>query len=220
MATDALPGSQDSRVPLWPQLRALLRARLAVSREDRIESPLPWYLKNVLYSLVAIVLTGAVFIFGVILARNGRVDIARATVVLLLPGLGAAIYLFFSNLQSAQSGHILGEAFILAPLPRLRFGLLRTLDNLLQPGNAFIIAITIAPWIAVEIAGGDWLNGWGVLSVLVYTLLLVFLREFFLAIHRYILEATRGLGTAVFRVGFFLLMFTIPIWAGVALSVA
>jgi hypothetical protein len=219
MATHALPRPGSPRSPLWPQLRALLRARLAVSREERLESPLPWYLKNILYALVAVALTTAVFVFGFALGRDDTIDSARATVVVLLPGMGAAVYLFFSNLQSSQSGHLLGEAFILAPLPRLRFGLLRTLDSLLQAGNAFIFAITLAPWLGIKIAGGGWLNGWAALAVPGYACLLIGLRELLLAIHRYVLEATRGLGTAIFRVAFFVLMFTIPIWAGVAVSV-
>ncbi len=193
---------------------------MAITREQRRESPLAWSLRTGLLVALAVLLIIGAAVLGFTVAHEpdlGRdFDPDRIAVLFLAAPLAAAAYLVFNNLQSAQASHPLGEAFLFAPLPRVRFGLLRTLDSLAQPSSAFIVVFAFAPWFGASLGGAGWLNPAGLLSLCAYAAAILSLREALLAVHRYVLDITHGIGAAVFRVAFFLVMLTIPLWAGLA----
>ncbi|MBI2767731.1 MAG: hypothetical protein HYX53_17685 [Chloroflexi bacterium] len=210
----AAAGASRGEPTLVAQLCAILRARWAVSAQGRRESPAAWYVRAVLFAAAGIGLPVALFTLGLGVGRDRDIEPGPAAVLLLAPGLAAAGVLLFTQIQSVQAGHPLGDALLYAPLARRRAGLLWTLDSLANPGTLFILAMAAAPWLGLRAGGAHWLNGWAVIFLAAFGATAVLLRELALAIHRYLMDLTQGLGSAVLRVGFFLAMVTIPLWTG------
>ena len=195
----------------WAQLRAIRRARAAVSRHERQQSPGAWYLERAIIAFIAVVMVGIGAGLGLSFAGSPTVEPGRKAIFLLSGPLVMAVYLVFFQARSARSAHPLGEALLYAPLPRLRSALLRTFDSLVDPANLFLVSITFVPWLAAELAGARWLNATAAVSLVFFAAAIILGRELFAAGYRYLLELTSGIGAAFVRFAIGMVGFAIPL---------
>lgn len=158
------------------ELGALLRARRAVSRSERDESPWAWWLKRIAFSLGGLWVVGGSF--GTALAFAGRPDVTpeRLAVLVFLGPAGVALIMAGAQTREAAI-HPLGEARVLLPLGRWRSSLLALAESLLSGQVLFILALGWVPWLGVLLSGALWLNGFGWLTALLLPLAVVAVRE-------------------------------------------
>ena len=150
------------------QLAALLRARRAVSREQRLESPASWWLQRafMIIAAVSILLTGLAL--GASAASDPDINRTRSALLFLLGPCIWAGYFTFIQVQSASQGHPLGAGRTFLPLSRRRSALLAILERVAAPSGLFVWATGLTTWLGVAISGHSWLNPPGWLTILLF----------------------------------------------------
>ena len=198
-----------SQVPVFhQQAAALLRARRAVSRQQRRESGRVSWLANATVGVAAFALLGLAFLLGVSAAGEAGGDRARSSVVLFGSAPAAILMLAFVNLQEAPEVHPLGGLRQLLPVTRLRGELLGALERQFSPAGIWVLGMGIAPWLGLAVAGQWWLNPAGCATVIGLALAAVAVRELVHNTRRYLQALLQGF---IPRVGATLLIF---VWAG------
>ncbi len=195
------------------QLAALLRARRAVSNQQRREGPASWWASRTLVAGLAALLVLGLLGFGTAAAGSER-DPGRTAVIFLLAPWVATGYLTFGQLQAASQGHPLGPTRNLMPLSRRRSAALAMLERLLAPSALAVWMIGVAPWIGLWLGGGGWLSGAGWMSVVLLPLVPLAAREPLLGFQQYITAAVRGLIPAAGGLVMTVFFVTLPFWFG------
>lgn len=209
-ATGSPPTAAASRPAFVTQLRAVLRARRAVSACQRQESPASWWLKRLLIGAggAALVVGSLVTSFAISLDANA--DPARVAVLYFLGPVGVAMVLMAARLRPESSAHPLGEARLLVPLSRWRAAFLAVSEELLSVETLFVAALGWAPWLSTLAAGESPLNAAGWCSALLAPAAAVGLRQILLALQSWAMTATEGAAAAVLRVAYVLLFVGLP----------
>jgi hypothetical protein len=206
--------TRSSEVAFSYQLGALLRARRAVSREQRLESPASWWLQRTFMGIAAFAVLLSGLALGASAASDPDVNRTRASLLFLLGPCLWAGYFTFIQIQSASQGHPLGAGRAFLPLSRRRSALLAILERVVAPSGLFVWATGLTTWLGVAAAGESWLNAAGWLTILLFPALPLLLREIVLGIQRFLIERTSGLVAGAGRIAIVLLAVTIPFWVG------
>ncbi len=190
------------------QATALLRARRAVSRQQRREGGRTSLLANATVAAAALALLGVAVLLGLSAGSDSGSDRARSSVILFSSSLVAVLLLSFVNLQESSEVHPLGGVRQLLPVTRVRGVLLGAVERQLSPAGLWVWGMGVAPWLGMAAAGESWLNPAGWLTALSLPLMGLAVRELVHNVRRYLRALFEGV---IPRVGATLLIF---VWAG------
>jgi len=194
------------------QLAGLMAARRAISTAQRRESRLSWWATHAVWTVVGTALVVGGFLFGVTEAGARGDEQARVAVFFLLGTLTGAGYLVLIDFRPA--GHMLGEARDRLPLSHWRSATLRCAEEVVHPSTMFVIAHGFAPFLGLAVRGDSWLNGWGWLTLVALIAFALVGRAGVSAVKAWVLRPTKGTAEAILRVGFSVVLLTVPVWAG------
>jgi hypothetical protein len=197
----------------------VLRARTAVSAAQRHESPGSWWTKRLLLAAGALWVLSGSFISSIVLAEDPAQDANRVAVLFLLGPVGVAALLMAGRLRAEAGIHPLGEVRALLPLSRRRSAAIATLEDLLSPETAFILAIGWAPWLGMILGGQQWLTpaGWGTAFLAPFAA--VGFRHVLLSLQAWAAAAAEGISGLIVRIGAVLLFISLPVLLGVGAQV-
>ena len=193
------------------QLAALLSARRAISASSRRESPASWWTKRLLFAGIAAAMCFGTFMLGVVLPNDQELDHERIAMLFLLGPFAAAGYLIVLQMRDGPGAHPLGDARRLLPLSRRRSAALRLAEETANPGTLFVAAYALSPLLGIVAGGGNWLNGWGWLSIVLLIAAAMGWKEGISAFQAWLLEAASGATAALSRLGFTFVIILMPV---------